>query len=145
MSSSREEGNKNLIRRYVETWNRGDIEGLSRFWARDMIHHTRTKQQGFDEVKQIVADFANAFPDLRFQLSDIVAEGDRVATRMIAHATHLGAYMGVPPTGKKISCAVMGVARVVGDQIAEHWGVTDELAIMAQIGLLPEEYLAAMT
>jgi hypothetical protein len=39
----------------------------------------------------------------------------------------------------------MGVARVVGDKIAEHWGVTDELAIMAQIGLLPAEYLAAMS
>lgn len=145
MTISREADSKDLIRRYVETWNRGDIEGLSRFWARDMIHHTRSKQQGFDEVKQIVTDFARAFPDLQFQLDDIVAEGDRVATRMLARATHLGTYMGVLPTGKKVSCAVMGVARVVGDKIAEHWGVTDELAIMAQIGLLPEEYLAAMT
>ena len=145
MPNSREVESKNLIRRYVETWNKGDIEGLSRFWAHDMIHHTRTKKQGFDEVKEIVTDFAKAFPDLQFHLDDMVAEGDRVATRMIAHATHLGAYMGVPPTGKKVSCAVMGVARVVGDKIAEHWGVTDELAIMAQIGLLPENYLAAMT
>ncbi len=145
MPNSREVESKNLIRRYVETWNKGDIEGLSQFWARDMIHHTRTKKQGFDEVKQIVKDFAKAFPDLQFHLDDIIAEGDRVATRMIAHATHLGAYMGVPPSGKKVSCAVMGVARVVGDKIAEHWGVTDELAIMAQIGLLPENYLAAMT
>lgn len=145
MPNSREVESKNLIRRYVETWNKGDIEGLSQFWARDMIHHTRTKKQGFDEVKQIVKDFAKAFPDLQFRLDDIIAEGDRVATRMIAHATHLGAYMGVPPSGKKVSCAVMGVARVVGDKIAEHWGVTDELAIMAQIGLLPENYLAAMT
>jgi C-1 hydroxylase len=145
MPISREKDSKDLIRRYVDTWNKGDIEGLSRFWALDMIHHTRSKKQGFDEVKQVVAEFAKAFPDLRFQLDDIVAEGDRVATRMIAHATHLGAYMGVPPTGKKVSCSVIGVARVVGDKIAEHWGVTDELAIMAQIGLLPEEYLAAMT
>jgi len=143
--NSREEESKDLIRRYIETWNQGDIEGLSRFWALDMIHHTRGKKQGFDEVKQIVTEFAAAFPDLKFQLDDIVAEGDRVATRMSAHATHRGAYMGIPPTNRTVSCSVMGVARVVGDKIAEHWGVTDELAIMAQIGMLPEEYLAAMS
>jgi len=144
MPDSSAEKSKDLIRRYVDTWNRGDIEGLSEFWSRDMVHHTRTQNQGFDQVKKIVEDFAKAFPDLRFELDDIVAEGDRVATRMIANATHLGAYMGLPPTGKKISCSVMGLARVVGDKIAEHWGVTDELQIMAQIGLLPQEYLAAM-
>jgi len=83
MANSREAESKNLIRRYVETWNKGDIEGLSRFWAHDMIHHTRTKKQGFDEIKQIVKDFAKAFPDLQFHLADIIAEGDRVATRMI--------------------------------------------------------------
>jgi steroid delta-isomerase-like uncharacterized protein len=142
--SKREEASKDLIRRYVETWNRGDIDALAKFWTRDMIHHTRTKNQNYDDVVKTVTDFAKAFPDLRFTLDDIVAEGDRVCTRMICNATHLGAYMGVPPTGKKINCTVMGVARVVGDQIAEHWGVTDELSIMAQIGLLPQEYLAAM-
>jgi steroid delta-isomerase-like uncharacterized protein len=145
MALSREKASKDLIRRYIETWNNGDIEGLTKFWARDMVHHSRTKKHGFDQVVEIVTDFAKAFPDLRFILDDIVAEGDRVATRMVANATHLGAYMGVPPTGKKVSCSVMGVARVVGDQIAEHWGVTDELHVMAQIGLLPEVYLAAMS
>src|SRR5882757_5732962 len=88
MPTTREAEAKNLIRRYVETWNRGDIEGLSQFWARDMIHHTRTKRQTFDEVVSVVTDFAKAFPDLQFQLDDIVAEGDRVATRMSARATH---------------------------------------------------------
>ena len=144
MSKTSKPDSKDLIRRYIETWNRGDIEALADFWSRDMVHHTRTKKQGYEEVKKIVADFAKAFPDLQFRLDDIVCEGDRVATRMSANATHLGSYMGLPPTGKKISCSVMGVARVVGDKIAEHWGVTDELMIMAQIGMLPQEYLAAM-
>jgi len=60
--NSREEESKDLIRRYVETWNQGDIEGLTRFWARDMIHHTRGKKQGFDEVKQIVTSSPLRFP-----------------------------------------------------------------------------------
>lgn len=63
---------------------------------------------------------------------------------MTAQATHTGNYMGVPPTGKKINCSVLGIARVDKGKIAEHWGVTDELAMMAQLGALPEEYLVAM-
>lgn len=138
------EQNKSLIRSYVETWNRGDLQKLSEYWSPNMVHHTRTKSHGLDEVKNIVGSFMNAFPDLRWKIDDIVAEGDRVVTRMTAQATNTGSYMGLPATGKKITCAVMGIARVDDGKIAEHWGVTDELAMMAQLGLLPEEFLVAM-
>jgi steroid delta-isomerase-like uncharacterized protein len=138
------EQNKSLIRSYVETWNRGDLQKLSEYWSPSMVHHTRTKSHGLEEVKNIVGSFMNAFPDLRWKIDDIVAEGDRVVTRMTAQATNTGSYMGLPATGRKITCAVMGIARVDEGKIAEHWGVTDELAMMAQLGLLPEEFLVAM-
>lgn len=137
--------NKEVIRKYVETWNRGDLPGLCQFWAPDMIHHAREHDHSFDNVKNIVREFMKAFPDLNFQIEDIVAEGDRVVTRMTAHATHMGDYMGLSRTGKTINCTVLGIARLANGKIAEHWGVTDELAMMQQIGLLPEEYLAAMS
>jgi len=136
--------NKALIRDYVETWNQGNLEELCNYWSADMRHYTRTQAHGYDAVKGIVGSFMQAFPDLRFDIEDIVAEGDRVVTRMTARATNSGSYMGLPPTGKKINCAVMGIARLEKGKIVEHWGVTDELAMMAQIGVLPQEYLAAM-
>jgi C-1 hydroxylase len=145
MSTETLERNKNLIRQYVETWNRGDLPGLAEFWAPDMIHHTRTLAQGPEDVKVVVETFKSAFPDLHWTIDDIIAEGDKVVTRMTAHATHTGSYIGLPPTGREIHCAVIGVARVENGKIAEHWGVTDELVMMAQLGVLPEEYLAAMT
>ena len=139
------EANKSLIRKYVETWNRGDLEGLCQYWSSDMRHYTRASAHDYDAVKGIVGSFMNAFPDLQFQIDDIVAEGDRVVTRMTARATNTGSYMGLPPTGKQINCTVMGIARVNPDgKIVEHWGVTDELTMMSQIGVLPKEYLAAM-
>jgi predicted ester cyclase len=101
--------------------------------------------QTSEEVKAVMSDFMAAFPDLHFEIDDIFAEEDRVATRMTANATHSGSYLGFPPTGKKINCSVMGIARIEGDKIVEHWGVTDELAMMAQIGMLPERLLEAMT
>jgi C-1 hydroxylase len=109
-----------------------------------MQHHTRTQAHGVEEVKKIVGSFMSAFPDLKWHIDDIVAEGDRVVTRMTAQATHTGSYLGLPPTGKQINCSVLGIARLDKGKIVEHWGVTDELAMMSQIGLLPAEYLAAM-
>jgi steroid delta-isomerase-like uncharacterized protein len=141
----KQETNKQLIRDYVDTWNRGETDRLPNFWASNMIHHTRSLQQTCDEVKAVVSDFMTAFPDLHFEIDDIISEDDRVVTRMTANATHSGAYHGFPPTGKKINCSVMGIARIEGGRIAEHWGVTDELAMMAQIGVLPEHLLGAMT
>jgi steroid delta-isomerase-like uncharacterized protein len=138
------EENKALVRKYIETWNRGDLEGMARFWSPNMVHHTRTGRHGFEAVVAIVADFMKAFPDLKFVIEDIVAEGDRVASRMTAYATHTGEYMGVAPTRRRVSCTVFGMARIADGKLVEHWGVTDELHLMQQIGLVPEEYLEAM-
>ena len=138
------EDNKELVRRYIETWNRGDLQGMAEFWAPDMVHHTRSGSHGFESVISIVSNFMTAFPDLKFEIEDLLADGDRVASRMTASGTQTGEYMGVPATGRRVSCAVLGFARVQDGKLVEHWGVTDELHLMEQIGLVPEEYLAAM-
>ncbi|WP_414938291.1 ester cyclase [Amycolatopsis sp. cmx-11-51] len=138
------EENKDLVQRYIATWNRGDLEGMAEFWAPDMVHHTRMGSHGFESVLTIVSDFMRAFPDLQFTIEDILADGDRVATRMTATGTHTGSYMGKEATGNKVSCSVFGIARVQDGKLVEHWGVTDELHLMEQVGLVPEEYLAAM-
>jgi C-1 hydroxylase len=138
------EENKDLVRRYIETWNRGDLRGMAEFWSPEMVHHTRMGSHGFDKVLTIVSDFMTAFPDLKFEIDDLVADGDRVASRMTARATHTGEYMGMPATGRSVTCSVFGIARVADGKLVEHWGVTDELHLMQQVGLVPEAYLAAM-
>jgi len=110
-----------------------------------MVHHTRAQSQTVADVRNVISDFMAAFPDLQWEIDDMFSEGDRVVTRMTASATHKGPFLGYPPTGKAINCSVIGIARIEDGRIAEHWGVTDELAMLAQIGLLPNEYLAAMT
>src|SRR5215207_4124824 len=88
--------NKEVIRDYVETWNQGDLNGLCTYWSSDMRHYTRTQSHDYEAVKGIVGNFMQAFPDLRFNIEDIIAEGDRVVTRMTARATNTGSYMGLP-------------------------------------------------
>jgi steroid delta-isomerase-like uncharacterized protein len=138
------EANKALIRRYIETWNRGDIGELVQFWSPDLVHHTRTDSHGYEETKRIIAQFMSNFADMRFRIEDMIAEGDKVVTRLKWRATHTGDYLGTPASGRTVECALIGIARIVDGKIAEHWGVTDELYLMQQMGLLPEELLTAM-
>jgi C-1 hydroxylase len=138
------EANKNVIRRYLEAWNAGDLSALMAFWAPNLVHHTRFGAQDYEDTQRIVSAIMQSFPDMRFRIDDMIAEGDKVATRMSWSGTHIGEYMGASPTGRKVSCALIGVARIEAGKIAEHWGVTDELHMMQQMGLLPEALLTAM-
>lgn len=138
------DANKDVILRYLETWNKGDLEALSAFWSPRLVHHTRNGAHGYEDTRRIVGEIMKAFPDMRFRVDDVVAEGDRVVTRMTWSGTHTGFYMGAVPTGRSVTCALIGIARVEDGQIVEHWGVTDELHMMQQMGLLPEAYLQAM-
>jgi C-1 hydroxylase len=137
--------NKALVREYVDTWNRGDVEGLSHFWGPGMVHHNRNVKQSGDEVQRVISNFMSAFPDLSFEIDDMFGESDRVVTRMTAKGTHQGEFMGYAPTGKHFNCSLIGIARIADGKFVEHWGITDEIAIMAQIGALPEQYLQAMS
>lgn len=138
------EANKALIRRYIETWNLGDIEELVQFWSPDLVHHTRNNSHNFEETKRIITQFMSNFAETRFRIEDMIAEGDKVVTRMRWRAKHTGEYLGSPASRRPVECTLIGIARVVDGKIAEHWGVTDELHLMQQIGLLPEEFLTAM-
>ena len=61
------------------------------------------------------------FPDQKVTISDIVAEGDRVAARMIVEQTHDREFMGVAPTGQKITFEIYEIVRIANGRIAERW------------------------
>lgn len=137
------EANKNVIRQFIETWNRGDLAGVAAFWSPDVIHHTRGDHD-LDDINNSYNVVMRAFPDLRWHIDDIIAEDDKVVTRLTGYATHLGDYMGVPPTNTPVKCRSVDVSRVVNGKIVEHWGLLDELHLMEQLHLVPDAYLSAM-
>src|SRR5690242_11390766 len=106
------EANKNVIRRYIETWNRSDLDTLVRFWAPNLIHHTRLGAHNYEETRRIVGAIMHSFPDMCFVIEDMVAEGDKVVTRLTWRGTHCSEYMGALPTGRQICCALIGIARL---------------------------------
>lgn len=142
--TAEEQRNRQAVSRLIEAWNAGDVATLAGLWAPEMVHHGRESVP--TSATATAADmqrFLAAFPDLKMELQSVVAEGDLVATRIQLHATHLGAFLDVEPTGRTVSCRLMGLLRFVDGRVVEHWGVADGLQLLAQIGLLPERFLAA--
>ena len=75
-----------------------------------------------------------AFPDLHFEIHDMLAEGELVAFRSTMTGTHRGPFQGLPPTGKSISVAHMHFVRVVEGKTSDLWHVWDTAGLMRQLG-----------
>ena len=70
---------------------------------------------------------------------DILQDGDKVAIRARVTGTHKAEFMGIPPTGKSIDFQVVDIVRFGDDGRGhEHWGVSDALTMMQQLGVVPE-------
>jgi steroid delta-isomerase-like uncharacterized protein len=89
---------------------------------------------GAEGVAAVLGMIREAFPDHDATVLQMVAEGDLVATHKTFTGTHLGAFFGVPPTGKRATIRVMDFVRYEHGRIAEHWNVVDVAGLMAQLG-----------
>jgi predicted ester cyclase len=74
-----------------------------------------------------------AFPDLRVEIHDQVAEGDKVTTRKTFHGTHRGELLGIPPTGARVAIDVIDVVRLENGRYAEHWGINTMERVIASL------------
>ena len=129
------------LRRFYDLINAGDVEGFGELMAGDFVEHEETP--GLPPTKEGVEEFFRmyiaAFPDLRFDAEDVLASGDKAVGRVRVTGTHEGEFMGMPPTGKGIDVQAIDIVRFGDDGLAhEHWGVFDAMAMMQQLGVVPE-------
>ncbi len=127
-------------RRLYDLINAGDIDEFARHLADDFVEHEETP--GLAPTKDGVKAFFQmqlaAFPDLRMEIEDVVANGDKVVGRVRYTATNRGAFMGMPATGKSVDVQLIDIFRFGDDGLVhEHWGVMDALAMMQQLGAVP--------
>jgi predicted ester cyclase len=66
-----------------------------------------------------------------------MAEGDKVVTRSTMQGTHQGEFMGIPPTGKQFTATAIDIVRFAGGKAVEHWGNSDDLGMLQQLGVIP--------
>ena len=124
--------NKAVVRRFWEEgWNQ---QNPDRF---DELMDDRYAAFERDWSAEIWA----AYPDTHFDLSEMIAEGDRVVSRVVWSGTHTGEFWGVAPTGKKMTGDAIFIHRVVDERILwdGRFGVIDLLSWHQQLGLAPQE------
>ena len=106
------EENKAIIRRWFEAENKKDLSPIEDIVAPDFVDHTH-QLRGWEEYKKRIAMFIKAFPDFHETIEDIIAEGDKVWVRFKFTGTHTGEYLGLAPTGKKITVEAVDIFRMV--------------------------------
>lgn len=130
--------NKAVVGHYLdEAWNRGNLDIVDELMAPHYVRYTPTAQFDGAGQKQRIADFRRAFPDLRLEIDQILAEDDQVAVRVILRGTHQGPFFAIAPTGKYMTITATDIVRFDNGKIVEHWGNMDELGLLRQLGLLP--------
>jgi steroid delta-isomerase-like uncharacterized protein len=131
-------GNIALLRRFIhELYDRGNLDAAYEIVAEDHVFHVpagSAYRQGRDAVQKRAAMFRAAFPDLRFVLGETFASGDMVATHWTFSGTHRGGFLGVEPTGKRVTLEGLSMARVKDGQVAETWGYWDTGEFLSQVG-----------
>src|SRR4051794_4450369 len=109
--------NKTIVRRVFEELDKHNYAVLDEVMVADYMHHDPAlppqMQRGRDNYRQGTAMFYTAFPDLRGTLEDMIAEGDKVASRLTWRGTHQGDLMGIPPTGTQVTFTMMAIHRIV--------------------------------
>ena len=133
------EVNKQLVMRfYEEVWAGGNVGFAAEVFADDYVRHDLRPTQaapGAAGQARIAEQFRSAFPDLRWRVDLVLADGDLVAARWTASGTHTGRWAGLAPTGKAAEFSGVNIFRFGDDgKVTEIWNHRDDLGLMEQLG-----------
>lgn len=105
----------------------------------DFVFHHLREIEGPDAFRTFMAGVSRAFPDFRFDVQHLIAEGDLVAAHYTFSGTQDDLFLDVVPSqGKRFSTRGMSLYRIEGDRIAEIWVTFNSFSMMQQIGAVPE-------
>ncbi len=129
--------NKAVVQRFNrEVFERGDEAAFRELVAPDFVNRTAPPgtppgPEGF--LQMINQVLRPAFADLRVEIHDQLAEGDKVSTRKTLRGIHRGPIFGIPPTGRAVAIEVIDIVRVCDGRYVEHWGINTLSAVLAQL------------
>jgi steroid delta-isomerase-like uncharacterized protein len=133
-----------LVRNYFKDFNslRGNsnkfIDVISKpYFTAEFIAHYSTGDMNIDQYSKYGMSIVSAFPDLKQDIEDIFAHGDKVAVRITLHGTHRGTFSGVPATNRELNIQGALIFRIPRSKFAEVWAFPNELGLLRQLGILP--------
>jgi flavin reductase (DIM6/NTAB) family NADH-FMN oxidoreductase RutF/predicted ester cyclase len=112
---------------------------LTEFFHPSYVRHTGTAHLRFDDFRRLLREEHAAFPDTVFDLDEFVPGADRVAFRWSSRATHLGSYLDVPPTGRRVAVSGITISRIQDGKIVEDWTSWNKHELLTTLGIIPIE------
>jgi steroid delta-isomerase-like uncharacterized protein len=131
---------QSIVRRVLdEAFTQGNLAIIDELVAPNGISHhlswgTPANRMG---LKQLIAMFRTAFPDLHCTVEDEIIQGDKVAAHWTMRGTHKGLFLGNSPTSKSVTVQGLIYARIENEQVIESWIMVDQMGILQQLGLVP--------
>ena len=125
---------------YTEVISGGNLDLLDELIDDKFVEHEEMPGMPSDKEapRAFVTMMRAGFPDLQATIEDIVQEGETIVVRARMSGTHKGEFMGIPATGNKVDFAFFDMVRFADGKAVEHWGVTDTMAMMQQLGVIEE-------
>jgi steroid delta-isomerase-like uncharacterized protein len=135
------EENKALARRAWEVVNQRNPDLIEEFYPPDLVWHAPDQDlRGYEQAKQSVSTFFAAMPDINITVEDVIAEGEKAVSRYTIRGTHQGETEEFgPPTGKQMELKGITIHRFEDGKIVEQWEAYDNLSVLQQLGLVPEQ------
>ena len=127
-----------LVEAFVEMLNTHNPDLVDSFVATDYRNHNAFVDDGREANRQFWAGFFAALPDLTATMEDLIVSGDRVVGRFVYRGTHLGEFMGLPPSGRPVEMRSIDIWRVADGLFVEHWDELNTLEFFQQLGALPQ-------
>jgi steroid delta-isomerase-like uncharacterized protein len=121
-------------------WNKRRAAAIAEMFSATGIAHGKTTDggpaQGPEAFLPFHQAYLNAFPDLRVDVEDVIAEGRKVAMRWTATGTHRGNGLGFDATQKPMRMTGMTFVIVRNGMIVEGWDNYDSLSMLQQLGVM---------
>jgi len=136
MERTLDQNKKTVTRFNKEFVEQGNIDSFKELISDSVINHAAPAgvPNGPDSMFHFLNDILKkGFPDLRLEIFDQIAEGDKVVTRKAFHATHSGDFMGIAPSHKKVVINVIDIIRLRDGKYVEHWGISNLSDVIAEI------------
>jgi predicted ester cyclase len=126
-------------RTWEEIVPNADVEALAEVIAEDLIDHSARpdEPQGLAGVQQTVLWLGTVFSHQRWEIQQVIGEGDIVVVYCTLHGRHTGDLMGIPPTNREVAVDYVHIVRFRDGKAVEYWSVRDDMALMRQLGALP--------
>jgi len=126
---------KRLVRRFYDGVNSNDREALNGLLDEDYVFHNwRDTFRGRDAAYGFLDGLQAAFPDMRIEVGEQVADDTYVVSNLRMTGTHEGEFEGISPTNKPVDANGMVMFKFKGDKIVEQWAQWDVLGMLSQVG-----------